>query len=97
MLEEFKEKQQLAMSWMQDVQRQLKVNDCTEGPLDVLEARLQETKVGEGQSPDGMKQNENTAGRNCRGRQCAGFQAVHQVPLLLFIHTSEPPLMSVTK
>lgn len=51
MLEEFKEKQQLAMSWMQDVQRQLKANDCTEGPLDVLEARLQETKVGQRQSP----------------------------------------------
>lgn len=48
MLEEFEENQQLALSWMQEVQRQLKANDCTEGPLEVLEARLQETKVGMG-------------------------------------------------
>lgn len=47
MLEEFKENLQLVESWMNDVQSQLKANDCTEGPLDVLEARLQETKVGE--------------------------------------------------
>lgn len=58
MLEEFKESLQLALSWMEDVQRQLKTNDCTEGPLDVLEARLQETKVGERESPYWIKQNE---------------------------------------
>lgn len=43
--EEFKENLQVALSWMRDVQRQLRANDCTQGPLDVLEARLQETKV----------------------------------------------------
>ncbi|XP_075883836.1 nesprin-3 [Nelusetta ayraudi] len=44
MLEEFKENQQLALSWMEEVQRQLKANDCTEGPRDRLEARLRDTK-----------------------------------------------------
>lgn len=76
MLEEFKENLQLALSWMEDVQRRLKANDCTEGPRDALEARLRETKVGG-----------DVTGRSCRGRHwcwCAVFSPVHMVPLLFF-------------
>lgn len=73
MLEEFKENLQLALSWMEEVQRQLKANDCTEGPRDRLEARLQDTKVRVREEPlsDWIKQNENITGLSCRGRQGA--------------------------
>lgn len=86
MLEEFKENLQLALSWMEDVQRRLKANDCTEGPRDALEARLRETKVGGGALSDWIKQNENVTAHSCRGRQwcCALFSPVHRVPLLIF-------------
>lgn len=73
MLEEFKENLQLALSWMEEVQRQLKANDCTEGPRDRLEARLRDTKVRVREEPlsDWIKQNENITGLSCRGRQGA--------------------------
>lgn len=73
MLEEFKENQQLALSWMEEVQRQLKANDCTEGPRDRLEARLRDTKVRVREEPlsDWIKQNENITGLSCRGCQGA--------------------------
>lgn len=34
-----------ARAWMQAVQERLQVNDNTQGPLEALEARLQETEV----------------------------------------------------
>lgn len=72
MLEEFKENLQLALSWMEEVQSQLKANDCTEGPRDCLEARLRDTKVRVREEPlsDWIKQNENIT-LSCRGRQGA--------------------------
>lgn len=41
----FKESLETALSWMQVVQKRLKDNDNTQGPLDALEARLRETEV----------------------------------------------------
>ena len=43
--QDFLERLEAALLWMQASQEILKANDNTQGPLDALEARLRETEV----------------------------------------------------